>query len=169
MMKAVQFALVRLANVLAYAVIAGVAWAALLILETRLWPVLTDVQPLQITRDTDDDILFRFKFDKQRNCRLVGLDWYAGTPLSDPASTLWRPAPAFIPAGADSPSDLTYRSRSVGEHVSGVIEIRLPANSREHRQFYGILRYGCGFPWVTVQLLGPFAAPRTNPSGGQRD
>jgi hypothetical protein len=156
--EAVWYAFTRMRDLIFYAGAAVVFWTLAPIVETTYFPVVSDFTVDDFKYDADGDPIISASFVKERNCEYRGSAWYVGTPRVEAYLAQFKSD--IRPFGGRQTEDFyALYSRPLGRQSAGPWEIELPPRAKDKGTFFAVWRYACGFPWYTVQIVGPFIFP----------
>lgn len=115
--------------------------------EEKAFPVLTSITPHDITI-AEGVLRFYFDADKQRDCELVGQNWYGSAGAH------------FVPLDVAVVGHHRPASYPPGHIVTGPYTAQLPDISPDVISHVGgSLDYSCHPFWQTRQIVGPFSLP----------
>ena len=153
MKRSVAYALCRAGRTAGLALllllVVGFLFQFLPALESRLLPVIK--QGSFRTDRTESYIgtfCFRPRFIKQRDCRYLGMEWFAIDEEGYQSRvTWWDPLNMGLPYS---------RPQGPADGIRWCVEQRAEAKA-----YFGIVEHDCRLPWTTHTVLGPIDAPPT--------
>lgn len=131
---------------LAVMMLAGAGLAVAPWVERTYFPVLADVRLVDAIAGPAT-LTFRLAGRKLRDCFRERTDWLAGDPALGGGAPLRSTSP-HLPVPLPP-----------GDFVTGEWSLSMPHGVA---LIYGRVRYDCGWPWTTIQIIGPY----TTPGGG---
>ncbi len=148
----ILYAMKRVLDVWWTGVLALVFWLVLTSLgpyaETRWAPVVDRFHIVAIDDSDPDVVKFRPAFEKNRNCVYLGMQWF----VMDDKGVVSRHQVLT------SDSVRTPMTFPVGPVLGDWWQVGTRDRDRE---MYGIMHHGCGLPWESRSLVGPFSVSKS--------
>lgn len=114
-------------------------------IEQRFWPVVTNAAIIQETGADDGAMRFRITYIKERDCRIVSLNWFGIERGGRYSFALLGDANGALPPLATRPE---------GQNISRPFFVTLTSTATH---FIGEMEHHCPWqPWTTKTRIGPF-------------
>ena len=123
--------------------------------EGTLFPVVTELEPMIVERDSDDTIRLMGEFSKMRDCRLVAVDFYVGKR----GGRVYRASFEF------DDGQLSARALPRGQHIRGPWLIGMTKHNFWNNSFADVI-HDCHVLWHTRSRF--WTGLGEEPAGGGR-